>query len=82
VIWHFAENCEGASQFLADLVDSSRAGYEKSLGCNFPQIVVIDRTGTIRATSGGVGGDPKLEDADSLRTLIDTLLKESYPARH
>ena len=36
VIWNFAENREGASQFLTDLIDSSRAGYEKSLGCNFP----------------------------------------------
>jgi len=49
---------------------------------NIPQIVVIDRTGTIRATSGGVGGDPKLEDENSLRALIDGLLKESGPTRH
>jgi hypothetical protein len=43
---------------------------------NIPQIVVIDRAGTIRATSGGAGGDPKLEDENSLRSLIDGLLKE------
>jgi hypothetical protein len=49
---------------------------------NIPQIVVIDRTGTIRATSGGAGGDPQLEDENSLRSLIDSLLKESGPARH
>jgi multiple sugar transport system substrate-binding protein len=36
VVWSFAENREGASQFLADLIDTSRTGYEKSLGCNFP----------------------------------------------
>jgi multiple sugar transport system substrate-binding protein len=36
VIWNFAQNQNGARQFLADLVDSSKAGYEKSLGCNFP----------------------------------------------
>ena len=41
------------------------------------QIVVFDRAGTIRATSGGVGGDPRLEDQNSLRDLIDHLLKES-----
>jgi multiple sugar transport system substrate-binding protein len=35
-IWNFAENKEGAKQFLVDLVDSSRTIYEKSLGCNFP----------------------------------------------
>jgi multiple sugar transport system substrate-binding protein len=36
VVWNFAHNQDGARQFLADLIDSSRAGYEKSLGCNFP----------------------------------------------
>lgn len=36
VVWSFARNQEGARQFLADLIDTSRLGYEKSLGCNFP----------------------------------------------
>jgi multiple sugar transport system substrate-binding protein len=36
VVWNFAKNQEGAKQFLTDMVDSSRTGYEKSLGCNFP----------------------------------------------
>jgi multiple sugar transport system substrate-binding protein len=36
VVWSFAHNQDGAKQFLADLIDSSRTGYEKSLGCNFP----------------------------------------------
>jgi multiple sugar transport system substrate-binding protein len=36
VIWKFAQNQDGAKRFVADLVDSSRTGYEKSLGCNFP----------------------------------------------
>ena len=44
---------------------------------NIPQVVVIDRAGRIRATSGGRGGNPALETEDSLRGLIDTLLKES-----
>lgn len=35
-IWNFSQNQEAASKFLADLVDSSRTGYEKSRGCNFP----------------------------------------------
>jgi multiple sugar transport system substrate-binding protein len=35
-IWNFSQNQEGASKFLADLVDGSRTGYEKSRGCNFP----------------------------------------------
>jgi peroxiredoxin len=42
---------------------------------NIPQVVVIDRAGMIRATSGGRGGDPTLEDENSLRTLINGLLK-------
>jgi multiple sugar transport system substrate-binding protein len=42
---------------------------------NIPQLVVIDRAGMIRATSGGRGGDPTLEDENSLRTLINGLLK-------
>jgi len=36
VVWDFAQNQEGAKQFLADLIDSSRTAYEKSAGCNFP----------------------------------------------
>ena len=36
VIWNFAENADGAKQFLVDMTDSCRTGYEKSLGCNFP----------------------------------------------
>ena len=36
VVWNFAQNQDGAKQFLADLVDSSRTAYEKSLGFNFP----------------------------------------------
>jgi multiple sugar transport system substrate-binding protein len=36
VVWSFAENKEGAKQFLVDLIDSSRTVYEQSLGCNFP----------------------------------------------
>jgi multiple sugar transport system substrate-binding protein len=36
LVWNFAENQDGAKQFLADLIDTSRTGYEKSLGVNFP----------------------------------------------
>jgi multiple sugar transport system substrate-binding protein len=34
-IWTFAENQQGAKQFLVDLIDKSRAAYEKSKFCNF-----------------------------------------------
>lgn len=58
-----------------DAVDSylGRSGNEI---LNIPQVVVIDRAGMIRATSGGRGGDPTLEDENSLRTLINGLLNE------
>ena len=47
---------------------------------NIPQVVVIDRAGMIRATSGGRGGDPALEDENSLRNLIEGLLKDGAGA--
>ena len=43
---------------------------------SIPQVVVIDRTGTIRATTGGRGADATLEDESTLRTLITKLLDE------
>jgi len=46
---------------------------------NIPQVVIIDRAGNIRAQSGNRPGDPSLEDADSLRTRLDALLKEPVP---
>ena len=36
VVWTFANNQAAASKFIADMVDTSKTGYEKSLGCNFP----------------------------------------------
>jgi peroxiredoxin len=45
-----------------------------------PQIVIIDRAGMIRAQSGGRNADPRLEDENSLRILLDGLLKEKPPA--
>lgn len=61
-----------------DVVDSFLArGPNETL--NIPQVVVIDRAGMIRAQSGGKGGNPALEDENSLHALIDTLLKEEAP---
>jgi peroxiredoxin len=63
---------------------AQRAGVDTYLGrsgndlLSIPQIVVIDRMGTIRAATGR-GPNPSLEDANSLRTLVDSLLKESGP---
>jgi peroxiredoxin len=42
---------------------------------NIPQVVVIDRSGKIRAATGS-GPNPSLEDANSLRVFVDSLLKE------
>ncbi|HET6178801.1 MAG TPA: TlpA disulfide reductase family protein [Candidatus Sulfotelmatobacter sp.] len=62
---------------------SAKADVDRYLGrtqnelLNIPQVVVIDRTGMIRAQSGGRGGNPGLEDENSLRRLIENLLKEN-----
>jgi ABC-type glycerol-3-phosphate transport system substrate-binding protein len=36
VVWSFGQNQDEAKQFVADLIDNSRAGYATSLGFNFP----------------------------------------------
>jgi multiple sugar transport system substrate-binding protein len=36
VVWNFAQNQEGAKQFLVNLIENSQTNYEKSRGCNFP----------------------------------------------
>ncbi len=53
-------------------------GREPSERFQVPQIVVIDRAGAIRAQSRPTG-ETRLEDADSLRRLIDGLLAEKAP---
>jgi len=61
---------------------AQRAGVDAYLGrtgndmLSIPQIVVIDRAGTIRAATGGQT-DPSLEDVNALRVLLEPLLKES-----
>jgi peroxiredoxin len=45
-----------------------------------PQVIIIDRTGMIRAQSGGYDGNLKLEDEAYLRALLDGLLKENVSA--
>ena len=44
---------------------------------NIPQIVVIDRKGSIRAASGGRGAATRLENEGELRSLVESLLSES-----
>ena len=38
VVWKFAKNQAGAKQFLSDLIDNSRTGYEKSKGLQFSHL--------------------------------------------
>ena len=61
----------------AENVDAffGRTGNER---LNIPQVVVIDRSGMIRAQNGAKY-DQSLENPDSLRTLLETLLKEDAP---
>jgi peroxiredoxin len=60
---------------------AQRAGVDTYLGrtgndmMSIPQVVVIDRAGTIRAATGGQT-DPRLENADALRILLEPLLNE------
>jgi peroxiredoxin len=58
-------------------VDAYLGRGEKEI-LKIPQIVVIDRAGMIRATSGP-RGEPNLENENSLRSLLDTLLNEPTP---
>jgi peroxiredoxin len=63
---------------------ATRADVDSYLGrsgneiLSIPQMVVIDRTGTIRAATGGQTNST-LENADSLRLLLEELLKEPVP---
>jgi peroxiredoxin len=61
----------------SDQVDAylSRQGSEK---LKIPQMVVVDRKGVIRAATGG-GADTRLEDEAALRSVVESLLKETVP---
>jgi peroxiredoxin len=54
-------------------------GRQGSDKLKIPQMIVIDRKGVIRAATGG-GADTRLEDEAALRTLVDSLLKETISA--
>jgi peroxiredoxin len=63
---------------VKDEVDSY-LGRGQNETLNIPQLVVIDRNGAIRASTGGRGGNTTLEDEGLLRALIDRLLDEHGP---
>ena len=61
----------------SDKVDSY-LGREPADRLQVPQIVVIDRSGVIRAQSKPAS-ESNLEDENHLRNLVDSLLKEEVP---
>jgi peroxiredoxin len=77
MVGHIAERLElkyPVGYTTSDDVDSY-LGREANEKLKIPQMVVIDRTGAIRATTG-TGVSSNLEDESALRNLVDTLLKE------
>src|SRR5271155_2790778 len=77
MVAHIAESLEltyPLGYSTSDNVDAylGRQGNEK---LKIPQMIVIDRKGTIRAATG-TGSDAALENESSLRNLVDALLKE------
>jgi peroxiredoxin len=54
-------------------------GRQGSEQLKIPQIIVIDRKGMIRASTGT--GNPTLEDETLIRVILDPLLKEAPPSR-
>ena len=97
IVFDPPNTAENGEQLLPVVVDSLKLTYplgyaqkeavDSYLGrngneiLNIPQVVVIDREGMIRATSGGRGGDPALENENSLRNLINGLLNEGAGSR-
>jgi peroxiredoxin len=81
MIGHVAEHL-GLSYPLgyttSDNVDAY-LGREGTATLKIPQLVVIDRKGTIRASTGTTG-TPTLEDETLLRVILEPLLKESSPS--
>jgi len=68
VVWNFAQNQEGAKQFVADLIDNSRNIYEQSQGCNFPFYQK-----TLPNLSVRLANDPKAEPSWKYQMLKDAL---------
>jgi multiple sugar transport system substrate-binding protein len=68
VVWNFAQNQEGAKQFLADLIDNSKKAYEKSAGCNFP---IYQKT--LPDLIVRLADDPQANPPDKYKELKDAL---------
>jgi multiple sugar transport system substrate-binding protein len=66
VVWNFADNKEGAKQFLVDLVDNFGAAFKASEFYNFPSFPQ-----TVPDLEKQVSNDPKAQPADKYKVLAD-----------
>ncbi len=68
VIWNFAENKEGAKQFLVDYVDSFQDAFKASEFYNFPCF-----TKTVPNLKEQISNDPKASPPDKYKVLANVL---------
>ncbi len=68
VIWHFAENKEGAKQFLVDFVDHFHDAFKASAFYNFPCF-----PSTVPNLKDEIANDPKADPPDKYKVLTDVL---------
>jgi multiple sugar transport system substrate-binding protein len=68
MIWEFAENKEGAQQFLVDMIDNFKAGFEASKWYNFPCF-----PSTVPDLQKTVQDDPAAEPRDKYKVLGNVL---------
>jgi multiple sugar transport system substrate-binding protein len=69
VVWDFAENKEGAKQFLLDLVDNFMQVFQASEFCNFPCFPK-----TVPDLLNQLSGDPRAVPPGKYNVLRDSLL--------
>ena len=69
VIWNFAENKEGAKQFLIDLIGRFTEAFRASQFCNFPSFPK-----TVPDLLNHLNGDPRASPQGKYAVLRDTLL--------
>ncbi len=67
-VWNFAENKDGAKQFLADFIDNFKSAYEKGQGCNFPVY-----QNTVPDLITRLSNDPKADPSWKYEALKDAL---------
>jgi multiple sugar transport system substrate-binding protein len=68
VVWNFAENKEGAQQFLIDYIDAFHEAFKASKAYNFPCFQK-----TVPDLKAAIASDPAAEPADKYKVLGDVL---------